>query len=81
MSNIDVIVCNKCGKRVEYIDGILKEDFCYVKKEWGFFSKKDLKVHSFNLCEECYHHLIENFVIPVKISQKIEVLNEEKSFS
>ena len=74
MSNIDVIVCNKCGKRVEYIDGILKEDFCYVKKEWGFFSKKDLKVHSFNLCEECYDQLVEGFRVPIIIEEKSEAL-------
>ena len=74
MSNIDVIVCNKCGKRVEYIDGILKEDFCYVKKEWGFFSKKDLQVHSFNLCEECYDRLVEGFRVPIIIEEKSEAL-------
>ena len=74
MSNIDVIVCNKCGKRVEYIDGILKEDFCYVKKEWGFFSKKDLQVHSFNLCEECYDQLVEGFRVPIIIEEKSEAL-------
>ena len=74
MSNIDVIVCNKCGKRVEYIDGILKEDFCHVKKEWGFFSKKDLKVHSFNLCEECYDQLVEGFRVPIIIEEKSEAL-------
>ena len=74
MSNIDVIVCNKCGKRVEYIDGILKEDFCYVKKEWGFFSKKDLKVHSFNLCEKCYDQLVEGFRVPIIIEEKSEAL-------
>lgn len=74
MCNKDVIVCNKCGKRVEYIDGILKEDFCYVKKEWGYFSKKDLTVHSFNLCEECYDRLVEGFRVPIIIEEKSEAL-------
>ena len=44
------VICNRCGKEFESVDGILHEDGLFVKKEWGYFSGKDLKVHSFNLC-------------------------------
>ena len=73
-------LCNGCGRSIE-TGGNRQEDALRVRKEWGYFSTRDLEVHEFSLCEECYNRLIENFVIPVKISQKIEVLNEEKSFS
>ena len=73
-------LCNGCGRPSE-TGGDRQEDALRVRKEWGYFSTRDLEIHEFNLCEECYNRLIENFVIPVKISQKIEVLNEEKSFS
>ena len=74
MHRKDVIVCNMCGKKVEYIDGILKEDFCQVEKEWGYFSKKDMKVHSFNMCEKCYDQLVEGFRVPIIIEEKSEAL-------
>lgn len=68
------IICNKCGKKVKFIDGNLKEDFCQIKKEWGYFSKKDMMVHKFNLCEECYDKIVEGFTIPIVIEEKSEAL-------
>ena len=69
--------CNMCGKKI-----VEKQEDCLdVQKEWGYFSRRDLEVHEFNLCEECYEKLTQGFVIPVSISKKLEVLDEEKSFS
>ena len=68
------IVCNKCGKTVKYIEGLLKEDFCEIKKEWGYFSKKDMEVHKFNLCENCYDKMVEGFEVPIVIEEKSEAL-------
>lgn len=73
-------LCNGCGRPIES-GGDRHEDALRVRKEWGYFSTRDLEVHEFNLCEKCYNHLIGEFVIPVTISPKVEVLNEEKSFS
>ena len=68
------IICNKCGKKVEYTDDLLKEEFCEIIKEWGYFSRKDLEVHRFNLCEECYDSLVEGFEVPIEIEDKREAL-------
>lgn len=68
------IICNKCGKIVKYKNGVLMEDFCEVTKDWGFFSKKDLETHIFNLCEDCYDDFIGGFVVPVKKVVKSEAL-------
>lgn len=68
------ICCNVCGKKIKTENGILKEDVFEATKEWGYFSKKDLEVHKFNICEECYEELISNFKIPVKVINKNEVL-------
>lgn len=73
-------LCNACGGPIGSV-GDQKRDALRVRKEWGYFSSRDLEVHEFNLCEECYAELIGGFVIPVTVSEKIEVLNEEKSFS
>lgn len=66
--------CNACGKQLKFENGILKEDVFEVTKEWGYFSKKDLEVHQFNICENCYNKMIAQFAIPIRISKKREVL-------
>ena len=73
-------LCNGCGRPIGSC-GENREHPLRVRKEWGYFSARDLEVHEFNLCEKCYEELIRRFVIPVTVSEKVEVLNEEKSFS
>lgn len=68
------IRCNLCERALDMENGILKEDALEVTKEWGYFSKKDLMVHSFVICEQCYDKIIEEFRIPVRVSKKNEVL-------
>ncbi len=68
------LLCNCCGKPLKEENGILKEDAFEATKEWGYFSSRDMEVHHFNLCEECYNKLIESFVIPIEIRKKLEVL-------
>lgn len=68
------IYCNSCGKELKKENGILKEDAFEATKEWGYFSNRDMQVHSFNICEECYEKLIADFKIPVDVKKKLEVL-------
>lgn len=69
------ILCNKCGKELESINGILHEDGLFVTKKWGYFSAKDLKIHRFNLCEACYDQMVGEFVVPVTVEDQEEVLD------
>ena len=71
------IVCNQCGGEVRADGDIVKKEFLSVRKEWGYFSKRDLEVHEFAICESCYEKMIDQFVIPVKKTEKIEVLGED----
>lgn len=66
----ETIVCNKCGRKLEIKDGILREDGLFVVKEWGYFSKKDLQIHRFCICESCYDQLTESFAIPLEHDEK-----------
>jgi ribosomal-protein-alanine N-acetyltransferase len=68
--------CNSCGRILEEEHGILREDALFVKKSWGYFSKKDLEIHEFILCEDCYDRLIAGFQKPVSVTEKTEILNE-----
>ena len=69
------IKCNQCGRALHVERGILKEDALILKKEWGYFSEKDLEVHELVLCEACYDTWIQGFVLPVRITGKQEVLS------
>lgn len=66
-------VCNACGKKLSLKNGILREDALIIKKEWGYFSRKDLEVHEITLCEDCYDSWAAQLMIPVDITQKNEV--------
>ncbi|NMB43632.1 MAG: hypothetical protein GX995_05840 [Clostridiales bacterium] len=68
------ITCNMCGKDIKTHRGMLMEDAFEGYKEWGYFSNKDLEVHKFTLCEDCYDKMIKSFKIPVEVSEKIEVM-------
>lgn len=70
----EIVRCNICERELNMENGILKEDALEVTKEWGYFSKKDLSVHSFVICEQCYDKMTEQFKIPVQVSKKNEVL-------
>jgi ribosomal-protein-alanine N-acetyltransferase len=69
-----VLYCNACGKILKVENGILMEDAFEATKEWGYFSERDMEVHHFNLCEECYNKLISQFRIPVEVRKKLELL-------
>ena len=62
--------CIACGRQIE-------NEALWVRKEWGYFSKRDLEVHEIAICESCYEKMIDQFVIPVKKTEKIEVLGED----
>ena len=63
INEIDKIICNKCGKEIEVIQGIAQEDYLAVKKRWGYFSDKDHQEDEFDLCEDCYDELVASFKI------------------
>lgn len=66
--------CNNCGRELKTENGILVEDAFVASKEWGYFSKKDLQVHSFVLCESCCDKIASKFQIPVTVTEKREVM-------
>ena len=67
-------ICNACGRKLREENGILQEDALIIRKEWGYFSRKDLELHDFILCEDCYDEWVRGLKIPVSVSEKKEVL-------
>ena len=68
------IYCNSCGKKIETTDNIKREDYLSIKKEWGYFSKKDGEIHSIFLCKSCYDIWTKQFKLPVKVEEQTELL-------
>lgn len=68
------VICNKCKKELLVENGILKEGCLEVETAFGYFSKKDGQVHSFDLCEDCYDEMIAGFKIPVEEREARELL-------
>lgn len=68
------VVCNKCGKGLLVENGILKEGCFDGTSVFGYFSKKDGQIHSFDLCEACYDQMVADFQIPVDCREAKELL-------
>lgn len=73
-SELETVVCNKCKKNLKVEKGILKEGCFHVDYVFGYFSTKDGQKHSFDLCEECYDAMAEQFELPVCVQEKSELL-------
>lgn len=68
------VICNKCKKELRVENGILKEGCFNGNVQFGYFSNKDGKKHSFDLCEECYDKMIKEFAIPVQEEEIVELI-------
>ena len=70
---LEKVLCNCCGRELTVKESCLTEGVMYVCKDWGFFSKKDLVRHEFDVCEQCYDEMISKFQIPVTEREILEV--------
>lgn len=68
------VCCNKCGKRLKVENGFLKEGCFHGENIFGYFSSRDGIKHSWDMCEECYDKLVQEFLIPVEETQENEYL-------
>ncbi len=66
--------CNKCGKEFGMENGICREDYIHIRKEWGYFSEKDGKTQEFLICEACVAIIEKEFVIPSHFEDTKEML-------
>lgn len=68
------VVCNACGKSLRVQKGLLLEECFYGVANFGYFGRKDKTTHQFDLCEDCYDKMTENFVVPVTEEERTELL-------
>jgi len=68
------VICNHCGKKMIVEGGILREGAIRVDHTWDFFSEKDGEIHHWDLCEECYDNLVNQFRIEPEIKEQVEFM-------
>ncbi len=61
------LVCNKCKNNIKKNAIGYFDDYVQFEKRWGYHSPYDNEIHKFNLCNECYKKIIEDFLIPISI--------------
>ena len=71
---LDRIICNGCGKVIAVKNGMPMEGVLQVRQAWEYMSGKDGEVDSFDLCEECYDRLTEQFQIPPTKIEAVELV-------
>ena len=71
---LESVHCNWCGKRLMVKDGIMREGGARFEIAWDYFSEMVGERHSFDLCEECYDELVNQFRIPVEVEEQTELL-------
>ena len=74
VNDLSRVCCNKCGRLLKVENGLLKEGCFHGEYIFGYFSRRDGIKHSFDLCEECYDKVVNEFVLPVEETEENELL-------
>lgn len=68
----NTVLCNVCGREIETKAVTGREDYLFVRKEWGYFSHKDGDIHSWRMCEGCYDKFVSSFAVPPEAEETTE---------
>lgn len=68
LKKTEKIICNLCGRAIKKDGDDTFYDYIEVKKKWGYLSDYDGQVHSFDICQDCYKRLAEEFKVNAEIS-------------
>ena len=66
------IRCNMCGRKIIFGEKHDKEDYLLIRKEWGYFSRKDGKRYTIRMCEECFDRFVDDCVVSPEIDDVTE---------
>ncbi len=62
---LEEVICNKCGRLLKVENGIIKEGCFGADTVFGYFSEKDGTRQLFDLCENCYDAMVQEFSVPI----------------
>ena len=68
------VVCNNCGKNIKVNNSTIEEGVFFADYKWGYFSKKDGREDTFDLCEKCYDEMFPSRPRKIFIQNKYKKL-------
>lgn len=71
---LDRIICNGCGRVIAVKGGMPMEGVFQARQVWEYMSEKDGEIDDFDLCEECYDRMTEQFRIPLTRTGQVEMV-------
>ena len=66
---LEAVLCNCCGKKLVVEHGIIREGSIGIDHAWDYFSEKDGRQDSFDICEKCYDKMLKAIGLQNKISE------------
>lgn len=69
------IVCNACGRTLPQKAGITQEDYVFIEKKWGYFSRKDGDIHTLRICETCFDRMLEHLAVPAQCRENTVLMD------
>lgn len=73
-TRLEKVVCNRCGRELKLVNGVVQEGIFEGDIRWGYFSGRDGERHQFDLCEDCYIKMIKSFTVPVTVLEQTELI-------
>lgn len=62
---LDCVICNCCGKQIETPMGYNDTEITDIKLSFGYGSRHDLEMWSFEVCDDCLEKWVSSFKHPV----------------
>lgn len=67
------LFCNCCGKEIPIELGNDMKEYFHLRKNWGYFSRKDGITQIADICEDCMDQWMQSFQIPPEVSERTEL--------
>lgn len=61
-------------KNIKVNNSTIEEGVFFTDYKWGYFSKKDGREDTFDLCEKCYDEITEKFLYKINTKNYTELL-------
>lgn len=71
---LSAVICNRCKKELKVEHGMIREGCFCGEAQFGYFSRKDGKKYSFDLCEDCFDKMLKDFAISAEETEITEYL-------
>lgn len=67
------LFCNSCGREICIEIGKDMEEYFHIRKNWGYFSRKDGITQIADVCESCMEKWMSQFAIPPETTERTEL--------